>query len=138
MKYQKFRIAFLLLGLLALTGCRTSVNTVENAEKSASRDIVKDKRVVTDPSLRVNVTAINERTAPNGFKQIQIELTNRRNSDVSVFYSVEWFDENGMAVPTGTGGWVDTPFVARESKFVVLTAPTAMAKDFRIKLVNRP
>ena len=129
-------ISVVLLGFL--TGCRTSVNTVENAEKSGVRQPVEDKRVITDKSLKISVTALNERTAANGFKQIQFELTNASNYDRSVFYKVEWYNEDAMLITTGTGGWVEKPFVARESISVVATAPSAMAKDFRIKLVNRP
>jgi len=133
-------LVFLLLGVVALAaaGCRTSVNTVENAEKSGVRETVADKRIVTDPSLYVNVTSLSDRTLASGFKQVQFELTNRRNSDVRIFYAVEWFDENGMVVRSQASGWVERPFVARESIPIVVTAPTATAKDFRIKLVNRP
>jgi len=132
-----FGCVALSLGIVA--GCRTSVNTVENADKEGSRQTVKDKRVVTDESMknRVDVTDIIERTLDSGFKQIQVEFTNRRNSDVKVFYAVEWFDEDGMIVPSASANWTEVSFVARDSKSVRFTAPTATAKNFRIKLVNK-
>lgn len=137
---MKHPLFFCTLALLAATGCRTAVNTTENADKAAVIQTVRDKRVITDETMdhRVNVTAINERTAPNGFKQIQIQLTNRRNSIQTIFYSVEWFDANGMRVTTAGGGWTQQQFMARESLFIVLTAPMAAAKDFVIKLMENP
>jgi uncharacterized protein YcfL len=126
--------------LVAMTGCRTAVNVVENVDKTGISNIIEDKRVITDGTLerRVTVTAINERRAPNGFKQIQIQLTNRRNTIQTIFYTVEWFDMDGMKVTTGGGGWTQQQFMPRESLFIVLTAPTINANDFVIKLMERP
>jgi len=126
--------------LVAMTGCRTAVNTVENDDKTGVTNIIEDKRVITDGTLerRVTVSAINERKAPNGFKQIQIQLTNRKNTIQTIFYTVEWFDADGMKVTTASGGWTQQQFMARESLYIVLTAPTINANDFIIKLMERP
>lgn len=126
--------------MLAMTACRTAVNTVENADTIGVSNIIEDKRVITDGTLkrRVDVTAINDRKAPNGFKQIQIQLTNRRNSIQTIFYNVEWFDADGMKITTAGGGWTQQQFMARESLYIVFTAPTINANDFIIKLMERP
>jgi uncharacterized protein YcfL len=126
--------------MLTMTACRTAVNTVENADTIGISNIIEDKRVITDGTLkrRVDVTAINDRKAPNGFKQIQIQLTNRRNSIQTIFYNVEWFDADGMKITTAGGGWTQQQFMARESLYIVLTAPTINANDFIIKLMERP
>jgi len=136
---NKTLIACALL-MLAMTACRTAVNTVENADTIGVSNIIEDKRVVTDGTLkrRVDVTAINDRTAANGFKQIQIQLTNRRNTLQTIFYTVEWFDADGMKITTAGGGWTQQQFMARESLYIVLTAPTINANDFIIKLVEKP
>ncbi len=34
--------------LLAVSGCKTSVNSVENAQKTGQRQMVSDQRAVTD------------------------------------------------------------------------------------------
>ncbi|MEI6645563.1 MAG: YcfL family protein [bacterium] len=126
--------------MLTMTACRTAVNTVENEDTIGVSNIIEDRRVITDGTLkrRVDVTAINERKAPNGFKQIQIQLTNRRNSIQTIFYNVEWFDADGMKITTAGGGWTQQQFMARESLYIVLTAPTINANDFIIKLMERP
>ena len=136
MKYALLVIA----GYMILaTGCRTSVNTTENYYKEGRMNIVEDTRVDTDPSLagRVAVTLLNERTAENGFKQVQIRFTNFSNSRQQVNCQVEWFDMDGMRVTTATGGWRDISFEAREDKFIPFTAPNARAKDFIIKLISK-
>ena len=129
----------LAVGCVALSGCRTSVNTTEGYDKAGRMNIVEDARVDTDPSMagRVGVTLINDRIAPNGFKQVQIRFTNFRNSRQLVSYQVEWFDLDGMMVSTATGGWRDLPIEARENRFEVFTAPNAQAHDFIIKLINK-
>lgn len=136
---KKTLIACSLL-MLAMTACRTAVNTVENADTVGVSNIIEDKRVITDATLkrRVDVTAINDRKATNGFKQIQIQLTNRRNTIQTIFYNVEWFDADGMKITTAGGGWTQQQFMARESLYIVLTAPTINANDFIIKLMEKP
>lgn len=137
---MKYGIILAAAAVLLTAGCRTSVNTVESADKAGIIQPVRDKRVMTDSSLakRVNVTAIVERTAANGFRQIQVQYTNFRNSDQTVFVSVEWFDANGMRVTTAGGGWMQQHFMARESRYIIYTAPTPEAKDFMIKLIENP
>lgn len=126
--------------MLSMTACRTAVNTVENADTVGVSNIIEDKRVITDGTLerRVNVTAINERVAPNGFKQIQVQFTNRKNTMQTIFYTVEWFDADGMKVTTAGGGWTQQQFMPRESLYIVFTAPNINANDFLIKLMERP
>ena len=136
MKYALLAIA----GYMILaTGCRTSVNTTENYYKEGRMNIVEDSRVVTDPSMagRVGVTLLNERTAENGFMQLQVRFTNFRNDRQLVSYQIEWFDADGMNVTTASGGWRDLFLEAREDRFIVTTAPNARAKDFIIKLINK-
>ena len=135
MKYALLLIA----GCVALAGCRTSVNTTENYYKEGRMNIVEDSRIVTDPSMagRVAVTLLNERTAENGFKQVQIRFTNFRNTRQQVSYQLEWFDLDGMRVSTATGGWRDLPIEAREDRFLDFVAPNDRAKDFIIKLINK-
>lgn len=137
---MKHGIILAVAAVLLTAGCRTSVNTVESADKAGIVQPVRDKRVVTDPSMahRVNVTAIIERTAANGFRQIQVQYTNFRNSEQTVFVSVEWVDATGMRVTTAGGGWMQQQFMARESRFILYTAPTPTAKDFTIKLIANP
>lgn len=123
-----------------MSGCATTVNTVENADKAGYREMVNDKRVVSDRTLanRIAVMGINQTQTSVGFQRIQIELYNQKRTVQSFFYSVEWFDADGMRIETATGGWTEQQLMARESVFLTFTAPMAQAKDFVVKLVERP
>ena len=124
--------------LLFIAGCHSTVDSVENAYKSAVPDEVLRRHVETDMSQRIKVSNLIERTAPNGFKQIGVEFTNTSSSPRTVFYRCEWLDENGMSVSTSMTQWKEDRFMARDVKQVVFTAPNANAKDFKIRISERP
>ena len=132
------------LALLAcvtlVSGCSTTVNTVENADKAGVREMVSDKRVISDRTLekRVIVVGINQSQTPAGFMRIQLEMYNCKRSIQTFFYTVEWFGADGMRIETATGGWTEQQILARESLFLTFTAPTPLAKDFVVKMVEDP
>ena len=67
---MKTRIVLSLAGvaLLAVAGCRTSMNTIENAQKEGQRQMISDSRVITDSSLarKVSFVGINQTMKPGG------------------------------------------------------------------------
>lgn len=123
-----------------VSGCASTVNTVENADKVGTRQIVRDRRIVSDRTLenRIAVMGINPVQTPNGFMRIQVEFYNLKRSVQNFFYTVEWFDAEGLRVETATGGWTEQQILGRESIFLTLTAPNQQAKDFVLKLVEDP
>ena len=123
-----------------VSGCASTVNTVENADKAGTRQIVRDRRIVSDRTLenRIAVLGINPVQTPEGFLRIQIEFYNLKRSVQNFFYTVEWFDADGMRIETATGGWTEQQIMARESLFLTFTAPNPRAKDFVVKMVERP
>jgi uncharacterized protein YcfL len=123
-----------------LAGCATTVNTVENADKAGVREMVADRRVVSDRTLenRVIVVGINQSQTDAGFLRVQLEFYNKKRTIQNFFYTVEWFGADGMRVETATGGWTEQQVMARESLFLTFTAPTPRAKDFVVKLVEDP
>jgi len=128
------------LGIVSTSGCRTTVNTVENAEKQGMRQMVSDSRVITDASLnkKVNVVGVNTVTMPNGILRVQIEAQSRKSKVQTFFYSVEWFDLNGMQVSSAGGGWAERQILGREVMSITATAPSPTCKDFRLKLIEDP
>ena len=137
------KLQYVMSGLLAcaaLTGCRTSVNTVENADKFGQPQFIRDRRVITDESMehKVTVTAINTKTMENGFLRLQLMMTNFRNSQQTIFYALEWYDADGMRVSTASGGWTQEHFMPREVRTFTFTAPNIRAKDFVVKLMENP
>lgn len=125
-------------GLLAVSGCKTTVNSVENAQKSGQRQMVSDSRVITDGGLnkKVSVVGVNQSMTPGGLLKVQVELLNRTRSYQSFNYRFEWFDENGMQMSSLSPAVIGSTIEGKESKFISAVAPTSMCKDFRLKLLE--
>ena len=124
--------------LFAVTGCRTSVNTVENAQKEGQRQMVADQRVITDSSLRkkVDIVGINQAMTPGGLLKIQIELLNHKGSLQRFSYQFEWFDASGMQINNVASPAITDQIEGGESKFISGVAPTPACKDFRVKFIE--
>lgn len=125
------------LGALFAAGC-TTVNTLEPAQPVAQKQMLADKRVITDGSLnrRVRILGVNTATGPAGFLKIQVELQNTTRSTHAFSYRVEWFDENGMIIKLPTYTAIPKTIEGKETMSITATAPTDKAKDFRIKFLE--
>ena len=124
--------------LLVVSGCKTTVNSVENAQKSGQREMVSDSRVITDGSLnkRVSIVGVNQTMTPGGVLKVQVELLNRTRSYQSFNYRFEWFDASGMQMTSLSTAVIPASIEGKESKFISAVAPTSACKDFRLKLVE--
>lgn len=137
MKKAALAFACVLMGTAAISSC-ASVNTVERETTIGTRQMVADKRVITDETLenKVNIIGVNEATTSGGFLQIQVEVLNGRNSMQEFSYRIEWFDMNGMAINTPTSVWIPRQIEGQESLTITAVAPTPAAKDFRVKFME--
>lgn len=125
-----------IVGLALLTGCASTVNTVERAAPVGQRQMVNDKRIITDASLNRGVRIVGVNEAPGEFLKIQVELLNTTSSLRGFNYRFEWFDANGVQVNTPTSTYIPRQIEGRESIFISAVAPTPTAKDFRLKLID--
>ena len=123
---------------LLLTGCGTTVNSVENAQKEGQRTMIADQRVITDPGLnrRVSIVGVNTAMTPGGLLKVQVELQNRTRSRQRFLYHFEWFDASGMQVNNIISATVPEQVEGMESKMVYSIAPNPDCKDFRLKLID--
>lgn len=128
----------LTMGLVCLTGC-TTVNSVERAQPVAQKQMVDDKRIITDSDLNrhVSIVGLNEATVSTGFVKVQIELLNKTSSTYNFLYHFEWFDNNGMLVQTPTSSWIERSIQGKETMDITAVAPTETAKDFRVKFLSK-
>ena len=137
---MKTRILFPLAGaaLLAVTGCHTSMNSVENAQKEGQRQMISDSRVITDGSLarKVSFVGVNQTMTPGGLLKVQVELLNRKRSLQRFSYQFEWFDASGMLIGNVVSPTVPDQIEGGESKFISSVAPTPTCKDFRVKFIE--
>ncbi|MFZ4394666.1 MAG: DUF1425 domain-containing protein [Kiritimatiellia bacterium] len=123
---------------LLLGGCGATMNTLEPASPVAQRQMLSDKRLITDTSLhnRVQPVGINTATGPGGFLKIQVELMNTTGRAHSFTYRIEWFDENGMIINSPMAVSQARTIEGGETISVTAMAPTDRAKDFRIKFLE--
>jgi uncharacterized protein YcfL len=128
----------LIAGAIYVAGCTTTVNTVERAEPTGRKQMVKDKRVITDPSLerKVSVIGINEDMTPGGMLQVQVEVWNQTNSKQSFDYSFQWFDAAGMQVQPTSVALLPCTIEGQETRFLSSVAPTSRCRDFRVKFIE--
>jgi len=124
--------------VLAVSGCKTSVNSVENAQKTGQRSMVADQRAITDGSLKkkVSIVGLNQSMTPGGFLQVQVELLNTTRSLARFNYRFEWFDANGMQLNTVASAVIADQIQGGEDKFISAVAPTPACKDFRVKFIE--
>ena len=134
---MKTKIAALFAVALAVAGCHTTVNSVENAQKSGQRNMVSDQRVISDLGLnkKVSIVGVNTAMTPGGFLRVQVELLNRTGSLQNFNYHFEWFDQNGMQISGSSTAVIADEIAGKEDKFISAIAPTETAKDFRLKLI---
>jgi len=137
MKTGRFLTLAGALLLLVVSGCKTSMNSVENAQKTGQRQMVSDQRAITDKSLasKVSIVGVNSAMTPGGFLKVQIELLNNTRSFQRFSYHFEWFDANGMQITTLAPVEVPDQIQGGEDKFISSMAPTAECRDFRVKFI---
>ena len=134
----KFILPLVALGWLAVAGCKTSVNSIENAQKSGSRTMISDQRVVTDGSLKKKLSLVGVNTAltPGGFLKVQVELLNTTRSAQRFSYRFEWFDANGMLLNSLSTATIPDQIDGGEDKFISAQSPLTNCKDFRVKFLE--
>lgn len=133
---SKVHCAAILLCLFVL-GCKT-VNTVSPKEPLARKQIIADTRVITDPILgnRAEVIALSEAITPGGFAKVQVELRNNSSRTRHIEYLFEWFDANGMILPSSSRVYQTRELIGGETISLTSIAPTTSARDFRLKLTR--
>jgi len=122
--------------LLLAAGCGNTVNTVERAQPVGEKQMVSDKRIITDAGLNdyAKVIGVNQTTVSGNILKIQVELRNTTRSAKRINYKFEWFDMDGMIVDSPTTMWKTEVIEAKETKTLTAVAPNPRAKDFRLKL----
>lgn len=123
---------------LLLGGCANTMNTIEPANSVAQRQMLADKRLITDKDMQKHVHPIglNTATGSGGFLKIQVEVQNTTSRRYSFNYRVDWFDENGMLINSPMAVATPRTIEGGETLAITATAPTDRAKDFRIKFLE--
>ena len=134
---------------LAVAGCQNTVNTIENADKSATYNVIRDSRFVTDGFLKDRLALVRIIMSENsdGFMQAQVEAVNVRTgvldqlwsgiteeNPYKIRYKFTWFDQNGMAMESVISDWQDATVIPGESVYLKSVAPSRDCRDFKVSL----
>lgn len=131
--------SLLVVSMLLAGGCKTTtVNTVENAQPTAKKEMVSDKRVITDSSLarKVYVVGVNDAMTAGGLLQVQLEVVNQTSSRQRFTYHVQWFDATGMQISSTTGAILPCVIEGKETRYLSAVAPHPACKDFRVQFME--
>lgn len=125
--------------LAIVSGCASPTeNTVTALQPIGVSATIDTAHVITDKKLGIFVSDIRETTAPNGIHKLSIDFTNSHNSGRAGYYKVEWFDADGLDVPSSLTFWKPIKLEGRGTMTQAAIAPTAKATDFKIKLSTNP
>src|SRR5579872_1478583 len=135
MKTRTIGLFCMLALAMTICGCG-SVNSTERADPTAKKDIVNDKRIVTDAGLfiHVKVVGVNQAVDPSGLTRVQVDLRDDWISSTQFYYKFEWFDDQGILIDSPLSVWTDRTIQAGERMSLVGIGPNPRAKDFRLKL----
>ena len=122
--------------LILLSGCRAATGTVERAQPVGTPQGVEDKRVMPDMSLRgkIAIIQVNEGVVSGDLTQAQVIIRNRKSSSQTINYAWEWYDTNGMVVPSYASSYKQLRLAGDEQKALTTIAPKPSAVDFVLKL----
>ncbi len=142
----------LLLGCtaaLAFAGCQSTVNTVENTDKTMTPQYISDTRFITDGYLseRLALVSLNVSMTPDGFKRAQLEAVNVRvggfaqmwsgmtgENPYPIKYKFTWFTVDGMAVESILSDWRTIQVIPGETVYLQSVAPNKNCHDFKVSL----
>ena len=133
---KKIVLFLLIVGSFLMSGCRASVASVERAQPVGSAQVVEDKRIMPDISLRkkIQIIQVNEGVVSGDLTRIQVILANRKSTSRTINYSWEWFDVDGMQVNSSSLGWKALRLIGKEQTAISAIAPNPQAVDFVLKL----
>lgn len=95
--------------------------------------------VATDPSMPVKVSNLAEaENAANGFMQIAVTFANYGKLPAGAYYKCEWYDPNGMLLPTSLKQWNEIVLGPGQFQQVRFSAPNAQSKSYIVKLYQSP
>lgn len=122
--------------IILLSGCRAATGTVERAQPVGTPQTVEDKRVMPDMSLRgkIAIIQVNEGVVSGDLTKAQVVVRNRKSSSITINYAWDWYDTNGMLVPSHASAYKQLRLAGDEQKALSAIAPKPQAVDFVLKL----
>ena len=130
---------FLILSVILLTGCHNSINSTVRATGKAQPSYVQHKNIQTDSSLskKVHILNVAEDLVSGNILRLQATVQNSRKKSITLNYIFEWYDANGIIIPSTIKQWKSIHLRGAESRPVVGIAPSPNAVDFVLKIAEK-
>lgn len=130
---------FLILSVILLTGCHNSVNSTVRANGKTQPSYVQHKNIQTDSSLsqKIHILNVAEDLVSGNILRVQAILQNNRKKSITLNYIFEWYDANGIIIPSTSKQWKSIHLRGAESLPVVGIAPSPNAVDFVLKTAEK-
>lgn len=139
-------IMLLIIVLVAASSCMDTVNRVENADRQANPNFVKNKRSITDSFLsgRLTVVRVDKQQLSNDLLKIQVTLRSERvgfwdwifkgDEPYKISYRFTWMNAHGMMVNTPTDTWLEKDVLPGELTVLQAIGPNPSCKDFNLQI----
>jgi uncharacterized protein YcfL len=113
----------------ALCGCARTVNTVEIPSQG------ENNWIRTDPELSRVAELSHVRKARAGDKlRVQVDVTNRTDDEVPIWYRFIWMDSNGMTFDSPVSSWQRRILQGGQQVSLGGVAPEASVTDCRLEM----
>jgi len=137
------------LSCMMLFGCQSTVNTVDNKDKTIQQDPVDISRMSTDGFLenRLEIVRVDKREHADGLLRVQVTIKNLRSgfwaqvsswfmgdNPYQIAYRFTWLDIDGMEVETATSTWVPLTVVPGDTLRLRAISPNPRCKDFTLAI----
>lgn len=140
MNFRSFSVVpiLVLVALVFSNGCSRYVNVAQPAESRANPNVIEDRRVERDGSLRrtARIIEIVEGQTHDGFLRVQMRVQNGRRTPRSFLYQWVWVDHDGIEIRSPLSDWREVRMQGYEEKRLVGIAHTKDAADFQIKMIE--
>lgn len=143
------KILIIAISCVVLVACQSTVNTIENTEKTMDRQPVDMSKISTDDFLnrRLVIDRIDKAEQADGLLKIQVTARNVRSSALDqmstwfmgdnpyqIAYRFSWLDAQGMSVETGAQTWIPMTVVPGDTVRIMAISPNSRCKDFVLSL----
>ena len=122
-----------LLGAALLAGCGAPK---QPAKPPVQSQAPADKRVALSPPLQgvLQILRVHSQSASGGYLQAEITVKNLSKKLCRVSYNVQWLGskDETLRLPMTVVPWA---LLGGETSSMTLTAPSPMARDFRLEFV---
>lgn len=121
--------------MILLTGCQNSVNSTVRANGTTRPSYIHHKNIQTDSSLskKIEILHVAEDLVSGNILRVQATIQNSRKKSITLNYIFEWYDANGIIIPSNIKQWKSIHLRGAESLPIVGIAPSPSAVDFILK-----